>query len=450
MADEADDVFRMQQKIRELIENIRQLRQEYKEAADERKEQIDVEVEKARWIIYITREKLANAREEQRQARANASEARANAQEELRNIREQEKAVRDLERANRDLAKAEQEQASQAAKAQQQNINLLKQLFGAAQAGPGALARMAASQIGGHFEDISTSAKGKQAAGIDLTTAETAIMALTDVAGPVAAALAAIPAAAMMAAGALKSASDAALSFGKFASPGQTQRAERAYEDLYASIGVSLLPIVDATARSLDRLNSLFTELQPVLEPLIQTMSDVVEEELTSIITDLRMLFQEFKPEIQDFISLMMELNRSGLDLVRSFTLFAAIIIEQIHRIREGRFLEAFDMPSVVQAAQDRIRAAQQFGITTAARPATMIATEQIGVEARLAAFGARSISAQHLDATRDGNAILRDIRDRMPSGFGYLGNPAFAAETPGGTVRFTPFGTFFDWLNGR
>jgi hypothetical protein len=186
--------------------------------------------------------------------------------------------------------------------------------------------------------------------------------------------------------------------FARFAAPGNVERLDRAFEDLYAAVGVMLVPIVDQLAQVLDAFNAAITEAQGDMTPVVEELAQAFGE-----------LFRAIAPAIGPTISLIAELQRLLSDttipviqllasettnLVRGFRLLAFSLQEFIHDIREG---DAASLLSGDWARRAQERANQQGGITIAARAAQMLSTEAIGEQARLAAFGARSVGEQQL-----------------------------------------------------
>jgi hypothetical protein len=215
-----------------------------------------------------------------------------------------------------------------------------------------------------------------------------------------------------------------AQSYARFAAPGNVERLDRAFEDLYASVGVMLIPIVDQAATILDTFNQAITSAQADVTPVIQELA-----------TTFTQLFQAVAPAVGPLLSLVAEMAAVFGDqylpvvkllalatalLVQDFKHFAYSLQELIRDLREG------NVQSLVTGGWARRaleRANQQGSLTIAARPAEMISTEAIGEHARLAAFGSRSISEQQLREQQRTNLLLERILGRPP------GSPAGAPQ---------------------
>ena len=224
-----------------------------------------------------------------------------------------------------------------------------------------------------------------------------------------------------------------AIAFSQFANPAQVMRLQRAQEDLSAAFGVILLPIVDMTARSFDRINALITRLQPVLEPVIQELANAFEEVIKQGVEVAQMLITEFQPEIQQIAQMLRELAKALIQATHAATEMYAISVVMIDRIKSGRILDILNPArygEMAEEAQRRLAAARAGGaITIAARPAQYIATEEIGRQARLAAFGARSLQQQMIDQQQQTNAWLEQI----------AGNTAGGIRGPGAQGSYIP-----------
>lgn len=372
------DIFQSQQQIRDMQQQIREMADEYDRASVRRKFQIQQETESLRIQIFVNRDFIAS-------------------------LREQIRLTGDLERAEERAANARKRQAQQNLQAAQQTSNTLRQLFSiASTSGPQGLIGYA----------IGKSISGLMNAAAGVPQAQAAVNGTGggasggDAAGGAAQSAAMALAALAIGAGAvvtgLQQLQHAAVQFGQYASPAQTARLQRAQEDFMASIGISLLPLVDAAARTFDRFNATMTKLQPILEPLFQEIASLMEASMKGVTDAIQML----RPEILQVVAALRELVSGLRGTVRWIGQSEAYLIEIASRLRVGNL----NMTGVGAAAERRLQGVGYDSMTIAARPARYIATEEIGREARLASFGARSISEQQLQAQQETNGILANI----------------------------------------
>lgn len=277
--------------------------------------------------------------------------------------------------------------------------------------------------------------------------------ALSTIAGAVKAAVIDAPAAALgdlgtvanAAVGAFQSVTGAVSQFVQAADPGAMLRFNMAIQDVMASLGVALEPIVEVATQIADQWNAVFTELQPILMPVAelfgQTMkvtSDAVgaffRPVIEALAPALRTLLEAIQPLsgamtalwgalgeltgvlVQGFMAALapvLPIVVSGLRMLAdALTLTVTTIAVIIERLRSWNLVGAFNIVSAANEAQSRVQQAALLrqqpsnAHTTAARQPQLIGIEELGQQARLAAFGARTQRELQADA----NALLQQI----------------------------------------
>jgi hypothetical protein len=266
----------------------------------------------------------------------------------------------------------------------------------------------------------------------------------------------ALAGAALGAAAAVAGLAQQAAQYVQYANPAAAQRLQMAFQDLYAAVGVGLTPVVTAFTQVLDFANAAITQFQPVITTITGVLSgvflDVAKEVITlamslaemaipSVVT-LAAVFQQLwaagKPLAAALVDLVGQLAKMQLDtfadlfgsvLVPAITLFAdhlggaakglaavgAVIGELIDSIR-NRHMPDFE--AAIRRATTATTRPAAGPITHAARPAAFVDTEEIGRQARLAAYGSRSVQEEQLAAQLAGNGYLaRLVAAARPAG---------------------------------
>ncbi len=237
----------------------------------------------------------------------------------------------------------------------------------------------------------------------------------------------------------------AVAAFVQASNPAEMQRFQFAMQDLMASLGVSLEPVIRVAEEIADQFNALFTNLQPVIQPVAelfaQTMkgvAGVIAAFLRPAIEGLAPLIGALLEAVQPLAEPLAALGQALGDLVgtvlRTFAAELRTILPPIvsglrmlvdvlattvttiqiilERIRNFQLLSAFNLVSAVREAQARVEAAalarQQPGQahTFAARQPRTVGIEELGTQARLAALGARTTQQQLAQA----NQLLQQI----------------------------------------
>ncbi len=216
-----------------------------------------------------------------------------------------------------------------------------------------------------------------------------------------------------------------AVQLSSLVAPGVTARHERATEDMWASIGVMLLPIVEHATNVLDKFNVLFTSLQGRVTPVVEKLATALEAVYDSGIRIVMMLDANSDT-----------LNKIGaylIDAANGVILFSesllrgtAIMIEFFDRIQRGDLTGAANIADVVRAAQERANNLPG-ARTIAARQAQFTTVEGVGEQARLAAFSARGAAQAQLDESRQQTGLLRGIfNNTQPGGAGGASSRAY------------------------
>jgi chemotaxis protein histidine kinase CheA len=264
--------------------------------------------------------------------------------------------------------------------------------------------------------------------------------------------LGAVAGAAVAAAAAVVAMAEASAQFVKYSSPGAAQRLSMAFEDLYAAVGVMLEPVVLRFTQILDMANVAITAFQGMVEPVVDTLMGVVQEvagefiafasaiatgmmpNLIGWLVTIKELWDASKPLVQALVDLTQALASTFLggimtmidlllpaftfladvmkESMRPYVALAAFITNMIEDLKRGKFspgdaAERAFRTAYTETARDRSVSGPG---TVAARPARQIGTEEIGQEARAAAFGSRSIQQQQLDEQTETNRILNRI----------------------------------------
>jgi hypothetical protein len=229
----------------------------------------------------------------------------------------------------------------------------------------------------------------------------------------------------------------AAALFVSASNPGEMILFTRAIEDARASIGVFLEPLIQAGTVVLDSFNRMFTELQPILLPVFEllgtAMKDVADiaialfqPVLEALAPAMMTLLEAIRPlapplaalaaAVGDFVGLIVNTFAAALemvlptmtDLLRGLadvlTTTITTIQVVIERLRNWDFAGAMNIGSALAEARERMAAREEERLrrragtgpgTVAARTPQLIGIEELGVQARLAAFGARTAESQ-------------------------------------------------------
>lgn len=229
------------------------------------------------------------------------------------------------------------------------------------------------------------------------------------------------------------------------AAPGTMIRFQMAMQDLMASLGVIFEPIIEAGTQLADVFNRVFTEIGPTLVPIIRQLSQVIVQVGTVIANALRPVLAALAPVLETVVGLFTQLvpviepvitavGGMFADLLRALqplliqaipylvqavTFLANVFQEAILHIRtairnpRSAAVQAANLftgaaatmqgadtwQQIVEMERRRIRMelaampplpANQMH---AARPASQIGIEEIGLQARAAAFGSRSLA---------------------------------------------------------
>lgn len=235
--------------------------------------------------------------------------------------------------------------------------------------------------------------------------------------------------------------------FVQASNPAEMMRFQMAIQDLMASLGVVLEPIIVAGEQVADLFNSMFTELQPVIGPVIQQLADVFMEVgraamelfqpiLEAIVPALGQLLESLRPLIPPLQLLAQAVGQMFAELIRSLQPLLAEILPPLvrgmqmladvvtttvttmtvllERLRNWDLTGAANLPDVIAEAMRRVAANRaalarprpQGPRTTAARQASLVGIEQLGQGARQAAFGARSA----IELQQQANDLLAQI----------------------------------------
>jgi hypothetical protein len=278
----------------------------------------------------------------------------------------------------------------------------------------------------------------------------------------------------------------AASLFVSASNPGEMILFTRAIQDARASIGVFLEPLIRAGTIVLDSFNRMFTELQPILLPIFEllggAMKDVADvaialfqpvlealapamESLLTAVQPLMGPLSALAAAVGDFVGLIVNTFASALemvlptvtDLLRGLadvlTTTITTIQIVIERLRNWDISGALNIGSALEQARERMAIREEERLrrragtgpgTVAARTPQLIGIEELGVQARLAAFGARTAESQRDQMIRH----LRNIENRLSVGsaspsstvavWGAAGQAALAG-LPGGAQPIRP-----------
>lgn len=235
------------------------------------------------------------------------------------------------------------------------------------------------------------------------------------------------------------------------AAPGLVDRLNLAFQDLNASIGTNLVPVIQEFIRVVDYVNSVITSFQGKIEPLVQFNWDTVTQALgvfidvgAAILSALlpalnefgkavRTLWEFFQPLIASFAEaddgLKLIVGTIGGVLIIALVEIAAVIwivvaslrlfigaIDVLVKLIKGAFGKASwsDVGKAIAGAfgiGDRKKdTLTPKGDITVFRKPEIIDTEEIGKQARLSAYGSRSVPEQQLQQLQAINRNTQQI----------------------------------------
>lgn len=253
-------------------------------------------------------------------------------------------------------------------------------------------------------------------------------------------------------------------SYVKFSDPGRVQRLDMAFEDLYAAIGSGLVPIVDAAIVVVDQLNQVFTGVMQIMRPVFAQVSSLFQRFFGDVLGRWQPVMEAFASRIADGVDRMgpafevlfgsiLKISGVFADLaigpvLSMFEVSLSVAVSAIQVFAEAaRRAANFIQNPIGGFAQlftgggEALNAVGGNGPTgprsVAARQARTIGIEQIGEEARLAAFGSRSSTQILADMTEGNtNATLANTNALTELGnflSGLLGSGTGASALTGG-----------------
>lgn len=253
--------------------------------------------------------------------------------------------------------------------------------------------------------------------------------------------------------------------------PAEMMRFQFALQDLTASVGRMFEPVIEAVAQVADVFNRVFTEIGPTITPIMQQFGQILAEvggvianavrpvlaafapvlqtvadlfrqltpQLTPVISEMANLFTDLlraaQPLLEQAIPLVVSAMRWLAETVQQTIVYmrslAANPVESVGNTLQGVLGFATFNPGLIQGAlENQAQIIAQLpnwaqmqqplpqSQTTAARPAQMQnQVDQLGEQARLAAFGARSqaeIQQEQLNAQQAGNVLLQQIANQL------------------------------------
>ncbi len=257
--------------------------------------------------------------------------------------------------------------------------------------------------------------------------------------------------------------------------PGLVTLFMQAIRDLTASLGSALTPVIEAATKVADVFNALFTTIGPEFMPVVKMVADelvklavvavnllrpalsgladfakLVVEALVPLVNDLVPIFQELMGINKDLGDALMEVWKVVLPpLVAGLRLLAKTVGDVIVWIRD----RLHDLGIGSGSARNHPQAPlDPNNRTTAASPAHIIGSEQIGEQARVAAFGARTLQEEALEQARRAAETLEEIaRNTRNQNSGQSQNPAQQAGVGLNlrtAARTTPFAPALDLLD--
>jgi phage-related protein len=219
--------------------------------------------------------------------------------------------------------------------------------------------------------------------------------------------------------------------------PGLAQRFAMALEDLSASLGRSFTPVIEAGTKFADVLNGVFTSLEPVLKPVVEEVAGLLKDfgqtyvaavlpsfkallpAVQQLAAGLRPLVEVFGETMAQYSSLLGELVAAATPLLQgilpplaeAFRGFHAVVQDVIAHMRAAvqtlkYIIDTWNQPGawaperIQRTFSQALESARQPALrpldptaprTSASRPAHVTGIEDIGRNARVAAFSARS-----------------------------------------------------------
>lgn len=222
--------------------------------------------------------------------------------------------------------------------------------------------------------------------------------------------IAALATAAGGAVGAITGMARAVGAFVEASNPAEMIRFNIAMKDLMASFGVIFEPVILVLTEFANLLNQFVTSLQPVLGPLVQMLASAFLDIAKAVLDAVAPIVESLIPIFQALADLILP------PLVAVFRVLSDAIRSVINWIRSWLGMDPLERASDGSG-----------GRTVAAQRASQIGIEQIGEQARAAAFGSASATGllqRQNDLTLQGNEYLRQIANRESGGF--LGIPGF------------------------
>ncbi len=259
---------------------------------------------------------------------------------------------------------------------------------------------------------------------------------------------------------ALEKLAESAANYVKKSDPAAVLLMTMAMEDLQAAIGSGLSPVVNALTVMFDQANAAITQFQPIIEATAalvsgvfldmakegiafgEAIADLAVAEIIPVAVVFQQLWEASKPLVASLVDVTKEFAKFQLDFFLSaFEAAQPVIgffVEILSRAAKGLAFMAQVIGIFIEALRtgridrigDRVGAAAREavagpgtreragGITVAARPATTISSEDIGTQARTAAFSGRSIAEQQLsEAQRQTDLLTRLVGNTRPVG---------------------------------
>ncbi len=260
--------------------------------------------------------------------------------------------------------------------------------------------------------------------------------------------------------------------------PGLVTLFMQAIRDLTASLGSALTPVIEAATKVADVFNALFTTIGPEFMPVVKMVADelvklavvavnLLRPALSGLADFAKLVVEALVPLVNDLVPIFQELMGINKDLGDALTEVWKVVLPPLV---QGLRILARTIGDAIVWIRDRLR---DLGIgsgsarnnpqaplnlnnrTTAASPAHIIGSEQIGEQARVAAFGARTLQEQQLEAAREAAATLEEIarntRNQNQGSAAQNQNPAQQAGVGINlrtAARTTPFAPALDLLD--
>lgn len=170
----------------------------------------------------------------------------------------------------------------------------------------------------------------------------------------------------------------------------------------------AVMPMVEAFAKIFAAVQPLYMALNSLIVAFLQIIGALAQIQLAPIILAIDILAPLLAWVANQVASVVMAVVSAMRSMVNAITAFAEIIRDPTQWVDlAGNISRRF-----AELQHPANRNALQGAQTVAAQQASYIGAAEIGDQVRAAAFGTASIAQQQLDAQRDGNQILGDIRD--------------------------------------